>query len=287
MSRIVVAGLFLATFAGSTVAQSPITNVQATFSSGRVAPDPGVISSGPTGGAYYVGPYSGTLQLGATTVPVIFNCVDFFHDVSAGQSWTTNLVNLGSGDGIGTTNANSLTRLYGNATIGSMSFSALDVYRAAAYLTSLYPAAPSANAALTIAIQTEIWQLTSMFYPQTQGEASTFLQLDPTPGIADGNGTRRTDGYSFSAPKTIAELASDILNYSNQANFDYSQYWVVTSANPNSNLSTSAQEFIVKTTATPEPGTMMLLGSGMLSLFGGGFARRRRAKAAEPEPQVA
>jgi hypothetical protein len=251
------------------------TGVQTTFGTGNVAPDPGVISSGPTGGSYYVGPYTGTIQLGPTTIPVIFNCVDFFHDVSSGESWLSSLVNLGTGAGIGTTNANSLTRLYGNVGINAQTFSALEVYRAAAYLTSTYPAAPSTNPSATIAIQNEIWQMTSMFYAQGQGESSDFSSLDPTPGFTDGNGTTRTDGYSFSAPTTAAQLASDIYAYSNEAGFDYGQYWVVTSSN--SDAANSPQEFLIhQSISTPEPSTLALFGTGFMGLVGGGVVRRRR-----------
>jgi hypothetical protein len=254
--------------------QAQINNVSAWFKSGSVAPDPGVISHGPTGGSYYVGPYSGTLTLGATTLPVIFNCVDFFHDVALNQRWTATLTNLGNGAGIGTTNANSATRLYGSVTVNSLAFTALDVYRAAAYLTSTYPAARSTNKAATIAIQNEIWQMTSLFYPQIQGEASYYATQ-----------STRTDGYSYAASKTAAQLASDLYNYSHVANFDYSNFWVVTSSNPSSDLKASPQEFIInKTIATPEPGTLMLLGSGMLSMLGGGFVRRRRTLSDKTSP---
>jgi hypothetical protein len=262
------------TLAIRTPVDGQVTNVQTQFGTGNVWPDPGVVTSGPTGGPYYVGPYTGTINLGGNTIPVVFNCVDFFHDVSSGQTWLSNLSNLGSGAGVGTTNANSLTRLYGNITIGSLTFSALDVYRAAAYLTSTYPSAPSTNPAASIAIQNEIWEMTSLFYPQIQGESSDFKALDPTPGVADGFGTTTTNGYSFSAPKTAGQLASDIYSYSNENGFDYSQYWVVTSTS--SDAAGTPQEFIIRQTSTPEPGTLALLGSGMLSVIGGGFVRRRR-----------
>lgn len=271
----------LATIALSAAsAAAQITNVQSTFTAGSVAPDPGVIASGPTGGAYYVGPYTGTIKLGATTIPVVFNCVDFFHDVSIGETWTSSLVNLGDGAGVGTTDANSVTRLYGNINVGGSTFSALAVYRAAAYLISTYPNPASSNGPATIAIQDEIWEMTSLFYPQTQGEQSPspLASLDPTPGVTDGNGTTRTDGYSFSAPKTIANLAADLMNYSNVAGFDYANYWVVTSTTPSSDLSASPQEFIIHQTITPEPGTLVLFGSGMFSVVGGGRFRRRRPK---------
>jgi hypothetical protein len=267
----VVLGLTLAV---RTTVDGQVTNVQTQFGTGSVWPDPGVVTSGPTGGPYYVGPYSGTINLGGTTIPVVFNCVDFFHDVASGETWLSTLTNLGTGAGVGTTNANSLTRLYGNVTIDSWTFSALAVYRAAAYLTSTYPSAPSTNKPATIAVQDEIWEMTSMFYPQVQGEGSDFKALDPTPGIADGFGTTTTSGYSFAAPKTAAQLASDIFTYSNESGFDYSNYWVVTATN--SDPAGSPQEFIIRQTSTPEPGTLALFGSGMLSVIGGGFVRRRR-----------
>jgi hypothetical protein len=260
-------------------AQAPITNVHATFGSGNVPPDPGVITSGPTGGSYYVGPYSGTITIGSTTNNVIFNCVDFFHDVSNSETWTATLVNLGSGTGVGTTDANSLTRLYGNISVSSQTFSALDVYRAAAYLVSTYSSQPSQHQGATIGIQDEIWEMTSLFYPQLGGEHSDFQALDTTPGTSDSHGTTRTDGYSFSAPKTLADLANDIYAYAHESAFDYGAYWVVTSSDPNSDVASSPQEFLIRqTTSTPEPGTFVLLASGMVGVFGGGFARRRRAR---------
>lgn len=272
--RIAAALATIALSAASAAAQ--ITNVQTTFTGGSVAPDPGVITSGPTGGAYYVGPYTGTIKLGATTIPVVFNCVDFFHDVSVGETWTSTLVNLGTGAGVGTTSSNGFTRLYGNIIVNGSTFSALDVYRAAAYLVSTYPNPASSNGPGTIAIQDEIWEMTSLFYPQA-GETSTFGAFDPTPGIADGNGTTSNNGYSFAAPKTIANLASDLMNYSNVAGFDYANSWVVTSSNPSIDLGGSPQEFIIhQTISTPEPGTLVLCGSGMFGVVGAGFFRRRR-----------
>jgi len=260
-------------------AQAPITNVHAAFGSGNVPPDPGVITSGPTGGSYYVGPYSGTITIGSTTNNVIFNCVDFFHDISNNETWTATLVNLGSGIGVGTTDANSMTRLYGDISVNSHTLSALDVYRAAAYLVTTYPGQPSQHASATIAIQDEIWEMTSLFYPQIGSEHSDFQALDATPGTSDTHGTTRTDGYSFSAPKTLADLANDMYTYSHESGFDYGDYWVVTSSDPNSDLASSPQEFIVKqTTSTPEPGTFVLLGSGLFAVLGGAFARRRRAR---------
>lgn len=279
--RLRAAAAFLGILAGSfgtANAQTGqvITGVQSTFTSGNVAPDPGVITSGPVagGGSYYVGPYTGSIKLGSTTIPVVFNCVDFFHDVTNGESWVSSLVNLGgTAPGVGTTDANSVTRLYGSVD----GISALQVYRAAAYLISTYPSAPSANAAQTILVQNEIWEMSSLFYPQLQGETSTFASLDPTPGVTDGQGTLRNDGYSFSAPLDIATLVNDVKVWSSIDGFDYGSYWVVTTTTPGSDLASSPQEFIIHQTITPEPGTLALFGSGMFGVLGGGFVRRRRS----------
>ena len=276
------AGVALAFAAAAAGAQSPITNVTAKFTSGNVPPDPGVITSGPTGGSYYVGPYSGTITIGPTTNNVIFNCVDFFHDVSSNETWTATLVNVGSGIGVGTTDADSKTRLYGTESVTPQTFSAQDVYRAAAYLASTYPSQPSQHASTTIGIQDEIWEMTSMFYPQS-GENSDFQARDPTPGVSDGSGTTRTDGLSFGAPETIADLSNDLYTYSHESGFDYGDYWVVTPSDPSFNLASSPQEFIIKqTTTTPEPGTLALFGTGMLGVIGVAFVRRRSSQNSAP-----
>jgi len=113
---------------------------------------------------------------------------------------------------------------------------------------------------------------------------SDFQALDTTPGTSDTHGTTRTDGYSFSAPKTLADLANDLYTYSHESGFDYSSYWVVTSSNPSSDLASSPQEFIInQTISTPEPGTLVLLGSGLFGVFGGAFARRRRSRTSSVE----
>lgn len=278
----VLLGALAASFATASAQTGQVINgVQATFTAGNVAPDPGVITNGPTGGAYYVGPYTGAIQLGGTTIPVIFNCVDFFHDVSSGQSWTASLSNLGgTASGVGTTDANSVTRLYGTAA----GMSALEVYRAAAYLISTYPSPSSSNAAAVINIQNTIWEMSSLFYA-TQPETPAFT-LDPTPGVNDNQGTTRGDGYSFQAPLDIASLVSDVHTWANEAGFDYGSYWVVTTTTPDSDLASSPQEFIIHQTVTPEPGTLALFGSGMFGVLGGGFVRRRRSSSTSDDAET-
>lgn len=265
-----------ATLLGAVSAQAQITNVLATFGAGYVVA-PGVSSDG-----YYVGPYSGTLQLpGHSATPVVFNCVDFFHDISAGQGWTATLTNLGTGAGIGTTDANSTTRLYGNATVDGTLVSALDVYRTAAYLTTLYPAIPSQNAATqaaTIGIQSEIWQATTLFYPQAAPALSYYNpSYDPT---APANGTtnsQSTNHYFFNASLSANQLKSDILADKHRAGMDYYDWWVVTvQTQAMKDMKESPQELLIHLHTTPEPGTLVLLTTGLLGVVGTGVARRRR-----------
>jgi hypothetical protein len=252
-------------------AQAPITNVSVVFGEGYIS-YPGVVSNG-----YYVGPYSGSVTLpGHTPLDVQFNCVDFFHDVSGAQTWTATLTNVGSGTGIGPTDATSTTRLYGNTVINSQTFSALDIYRTAAFLASTYAVPSYSNIAGTIAIQSEIWQATSSFYPQS---GSSYYATQTT----------RTDHYTYTAPKTAAGLAADIVADRNVSTFDYADWWVVTiQGQANKDLKSSPQEFLIRIpgggggfTSTPEPGTLTLLGSGLFAVAGAGYRRRRKlAKAA-------
>jgi len=62
------------------------------------------------------------------------------------------------------------------------------------------------------------------------------------------------------------------INYS--SGWDGSGWTILTDVN---NTAFSAQEFLIQTpVATPEPGTIMLLGSGILGVYG--FSRKKRTQ---------
>lgn len=94
-----------------------------------------------TDGHFYVGDYSGTVN-GA---PVTLNCVDFFHEVTVGESWTATPLNIGS------TIFTSANSYYGASTN----------YQNAAFLTTFYDEYyASNNTAQIVNIQHAIWILT-------------------------------------------------------------------------------------------------------------------------------
>ncbi len=133
--------------------QNPVTVV-------LTAPNAPVNMGAVTAFGYYMSPYSGTV---AGTVQRL-NCVDFFHDVSIGDSWQANNVNLGVAstdlDLLKTTRDGSQPNL---GLLGGSLSNTLDLYEQMAYLTAAQPADPGGSGAVnyekTIAIQTAIWAI--------------------------------------------------------------------------------------------------------------------------------
>ncbi|MBE0593882.1 MAG: PEP-CTERM sorting domain-containing protein [Gemmatimonadales bacterium] len=199
----------------------------------------GVVSTQPFGGAYYyVGPYHGSAPgMGSFDM----YCVDFLHHVAdsrpdlPGTNWNANFTKISNLGSGGL----QYTRL-GNA--GLTNSDAVIRYQRSAFLATKfweYQTSPN-KAQQWTAIHSAIW--------------------------------RTADAGLGSVPNWIGSQAFVDAATSfdpNSMNWDYWQ--VVTPTNLTS--ASSSQEFLVY--STPEPGTILLMGSGLLALVGAAVVTRR------------
>jgi hypothetical protein len=211
-------------------------------------------------GGVYLGPYTGQLVSDPTQPMFTMYCVDYDHEISLGQTWTINESNLATSD-------LSQTR---EGTSG------LGTYQQTAYLASLFD---SWN--LLSGVQWDPLHSTQTFgqYFASIGSGVTWSQRNVWSGIHAAIWSMTA--ASFPTAGSLADaLAHAFAVY---ADYQYGQgfagtginfaEWSVLSPTPLAGTGT-AQEMLVRTTVTPEPETWVMLGTGMLLLFG--FARKRR-----------
>jgi hypothetical protein len=204
---------------------------------------------------YYMSPYSGTVD----GVTERLNCVDFFHEVTVGEVWSATTVNLGAAitaAGTGDWSLLSYTRDGSNGLYPPST--ALTIYEQVAFLTTQYAVNPGSNPLQTTAIQTAIWAIAD------NQPNSAFTNTGNTVGSLNSSSTDvNSTGYWINQAQTM---------YDQQGAGYYDQFNILTDVN-HATAAGGVQEFVY---ATPEPGTLTLIGTGLMMMSGVGFRRRRK-----------
>lgn len=217
-------------------------------------------------GGVYLGPYTGQLMSDPTTPTFTMYCVDYDHEVSVGQTWTINESKLGGGD-------LSQTRL-GNTGLGT--------YQKSAYLASLFGSWST--------LSSMAWNpggSTQTFGQYFASKGVTWTKRNVWSGIHAAMWSLTSPPFPTGAPYVSNPTLADALAFAFRENAGYQAThgfagtgisfaeWSILSPTT-LDSSRSAQEMLVRTSVVPEPQTWVMLGTGMLFLFGA--ARRRRIR---------
>lgn len=195
----------------------------------------------------YVDPYNATVGT-ATNVPVI--CDDWSDNVTVGESWTANVINLS------TAGTSSVNPLFGN-TLSSTAQQGL--YNELAWLGTQLLANPKDPATQDV-VSFAIWELTNPYYPGTPEALPSASAL----GTITWNGVANTS--------VQAAVNSELLLAGAQTGFNGSGWEILTPASWPTNVG-QPQEFLVY---TPESSAVILFGADMLGLAALAFFFRRR-----------
>ena len=178
---------------------------------------------------YYVGPFTGTVLSDPTRPTINLFCVDVLNQITWGQKWTGVFTRLSSN----------------NFDATRQGIGAKTQYEKAAYLASRYRA-PGIQTKQWGGIQTAIWNLLNPGKPN--GGVNPLVNSTEAYWLAQANNWYSSGGAS---------------------NFDFSRWSVVTDIGAAGMVrGGGTQEFLTDTTATPEPETWILLGTGILLVFG-------------------
>lgn len=205
-------------------------------------------------GGVYLGPYTGQLVSDPTQPTFSMYCVDYAHSVSLGQTWTVNQSNLAGSDLSQTRLGNAGAGTYGQVAFLASLFDSWDVLATVAYdsqghtFFDYYGTYVTDKREMWSAIHAAIWSLTSggtlPNNPIAAGLAIPFLAYAQMQSATGFNGLNLAE-WSILTPTNMG-------------------------------VASSPQEMLVRTTVTPEPETILLLGTGVLFLFA--LARRKKIR---------
>lgn len=200
--------------------------------------------SNPAAGGYYVGPYANATFVSAVGQAKSLNviCVDFLNHVSYNDQFQVQVSSLGDP----------------SATLAeSRHPGALDTYRKAAWLGSLFATKPTTQWG---SVQFAIWNLFTPAQAPDDAQSASYLAL------ADVAASHDYAAFEYGGTQYAA--------------LDFDDAWLLTDVAAAGSPIGGHQEFIAYSgdplTPIPEPGTLALAASGLAAL--GTVAARRRRK---------